>query len=500
VIRALGIKLFFALIVFLAADSAAFARTTLTASYAALSKEQRASLDELEQRTFEYFRDTANVANGQMPDHFPIVGPNDNFSSVAAIGFGLTAYAIGVERGWMKRDEAVTRTLAALKFFHDAPQGDQPDASGYRGFFYHFLDMNTGRRFKSAPNIELSSVDTSWLMYGMLFAQSYYDKNNKEEKEIRQLADDIFRRVDWKWFTDGNPLIQAGWTPEHSFDYNYYRGYSEAFGLYILALASPTPAFAVGQETRRRWTEFLERSWGEFQGQTFLNGGPMFWHQYTHSWIDFRGIQDEYMRGKGIDYFINAQRSALAQREYAIHNPLQWKDYSADIWGLTACNGPRGNQKPGEPDRYAKDPKPFYGYIARGAGLRYAIDDGTIAPTAAVASIAFTPEVVLPLIDAMKSRYGADVYTQYGFVDAFNPSFTFTDRTPRTGKVVPEKGWFDNTYIGIDQGPIVLMLENYRSEFVWKTMRKNPHIRAGLKNAGFTGGWLDDAKPSRTEK
>jgi len=495
VTRALGTRLFFALVVFFAANGITFAKTTLSSSYAALSEEQRATLDELEQRTFEYFRDTANAANGQMPDHYPIASADDNFSSVAAIGFGLTAYAIGVERGWMKRDEAVNRTLAALKFFHDAPQGDQPDASGNHGFFYHFLDMNTGKRFKSASYVELSSIDTSWLLYGVLFAQSYYDKSNKDEKEIRQLSDDIFRRVDWKWFTDGNPLMQAGWTPENGFDYNYYRGYSEAIGLYVLALGSPTPAFALGQETRKRWTQFLDRSWGEFQGQTLLNGGPLFWHQYAHAWIDFRGIQDEYMRGKGIDYFINAKRATLAQREYAIHNPLQWKDYSADIWGLTACNGPKGNQSPGEPDRYEKDPKTFYAYIARGAGLRYAIDDGTIAPTAAIASIAFTPDVVLPVINAMKNRYAADVYAQYGFVDAFNPSFTFTDRTPRTGKVVPGKGWFDNTYIGIDQGPIVLMLENYRSEFVWKTMSKNPHIRAGLKNAGFTGGWLDDTKP-----
>jgi len=498
VIRALGTKLVFALVVFFAASGAAFAKTSLSSGYEALSKEQRATLDELEQRTFEYFRDTANTANGQMPDHFPIASADDNFSSVAAIGFGLTAYGIGVERGWMKRDEAARRTLAALKFFHDTPQGDQPDESGNHGFFYHFLDMNTGKRFKSASHVELSSIDTSWLLYGVLFAQSYYDRNNKDEKEIRQLSDDIFGRVDWKWFSDGNPLMQAGWTPENGFDYNYYRGYSEAIGLYILALGSPTPAFALGQQTRKRWTQFLDRSWGEFQGQTFLNGGPLFWHQYTHAWIDFRGIQDEYMRGKGIDYFINAKRATLAQREYAIHNPLQWKDYGADIWGLTACNGPRGDQKPGEPDRYAKDPKTFYAYIARGAGLRYAVDDGTIAPAAAIASIAFTPEFVLPVIDAMKNRYAADVYTNYGFVDAFNPSFTFTDRTLRTGKVVPGKGWFDTTYIGIDQGPIVLMLENYRSEFVWKTMSKNPHIRAGLKNAGFTGGWLDGQRGTRT--
>ncbi len=235
----------------------------------------------------------------------------------------------------------------------------------------------------------------------------------------------------------------------------------------------------------------MTSTWGEFQGQTQLGGGPLFWHQYAQSWIDFRGIQDDYMRGKGIDYFTNSQRATLSQREYAIHNPMQWKDYGPAIWGLTACNGPRGHTPPGEPDRYASDPKRFYGYTARGAAINYDIDDGTIAPTAAVSSIAFVPEIVIPAIEEMKKRYGDNVYTRYGFVDAFNPSFTYTDRPIRTGKVVPDVGWFDTVYIGIDQGPIVLMLENYRSDFVWKVMRRNPYIREGLKHAGFTGGWLD---------
>ncbi len=460
-------------------------------TFAALSKEQQATLDELEKRTFEYFRDSANAANGQMPDHWPERAGGDYFSSIASIGFGLTAYGIGVERGWMKRDEAVKRTLAALKFFHDAPQGDQADASGDHGFFYHFLDMQTGKRFNSAPWVELSSADTTWLLYGVLFTQSYYDRNNKDEKEIRRLADDIFRRVDWLWFTDGNPLIEGGWTPENGFDYNYYRGYNEAFGVYILALGSPT--YALKPESWKRWTQTYDKTWGEYQGQTHLGGAPLFWHQYTQSWIDFRGIQDDYMRAKGIDYFTNSQRATLSQREYAIHNPMQWKDYSADIWGLTACNGPRGHTPSGEPDRYASDAKRFYGYTERGAAINKTIDDGTIAPTAAVSSIAFVPELVVPAIDAMKRRYGDNLYTRYGFVDAFNPSFTFTDRPLRTGKVVADLGWFDTEYIGIDQGPIVAMIENYRSDFVWKVMRKNAYIRTGLKRAGFTGGWLGKA-------
>ena len=461
-------------------------------TFQALPKAQQAMLDELEKRTFDFFLASANPDNGQVPDHWAPGREHDPsyFSSIAAVGFGLTAWGIGAERGWIKREEAVKRTLATLRFFANAKQGDDKDASGAHGFFYHFLDMRSGERFEHAPWVELSSVDTAWLLYGVLFAQSYYDRNTKDEKEIRQLADDIYRRVDWKWFSDGNPLVQGGWTPENGFDYNYYRGFSEALGLYILALGSPT--HALGPATWKRFTQPFDKLWGEFQGQTYLAGSPAFWHQYTQSWIDFRGIQDEYMRGKGIDYFANSQRAALAQREYAIHNPMQWKDYGGNVWGLTASNGPRGHTPKGEPDRYKSDSKPFYGYIERGAGLsRAAVDDGTIAPTAAAASIAFTPQIVIPTIEAMKQRYGDDLYTRYGFVDAFNPSFIFTDRPLRTGHVVAGKGWFDTFYLGIDQGPILLMLENYRSGLIWKTMRKNPYIREGLKRAGFNGGWLD---------
>jgi len=440
-------------------------------------------LDQLEHRTFDWFWDHAEPSTGLVPDRWP----TKSFSSVAAIGFGLTSYSIGAERGWVTRPRAAERTLATLRFLWRAPQGPEPEGrTGYRGFFYHFLDIGSGLRFEK---VELSTIDTGLLMAGVLFAQSYYDRNTKDEKEIRQLADQIYRRVDWKWFSDGNPLVQGGWTPENGFDYNYYRGFSEVLGLYILALGSPT--YALGPATWRRWTQPNDKMWGEFQGQTYLAGSPSFWHQWAHSWVDFRGIQDEYMRGKGIDYFTNSQRAALAQREYAIHNPMQWKDYDGNVWGLTASNGPRGHTPPGEPDRYKNDPKPFYGYIERGAGLsRAAVDDGTIAPTAAAASIAFTPQIVIPAIEEMKNRYGDDLYTQYGFVDAFNPSFTFTDRSLRTGRVVADKGWFDSLYLGVDQGPILLMIENYRSGFVWKTMRKNPYIREGLKRAGFSGGWL----------
>jgi hypothetical protein len=467
----------------------ASARSSSSAAFTSQSRADRAMLDEVEKRTFEFFRDSANPANGQIADHWPDDHTGDYFSSIAAVGFGLTAYGVGVERGWMKRSEAVQRTLATLRFFHDAPQGEQTDATGYHGFFYHFLDMNTGRRYHSAKWVELSTIDTTLLLAGVLFSESYYDHDSKDEKEIRRLAEEIYARVDWTWASPRAPLVAMGWTPESDFIHVDWHGYDEAMLLYVLALGSPT--HAIDPSAWKAWSETYDQTWGSFQGQEHLGFAPLFGHQYSHVWIDFRGIQDSYMRNRGIDYFTNSQRATLAQREYAIHNPMQWKGYGKDMWGLTASNGPRAHAKPGEPDRYANDVKTFYGYIARGAGLVGTIDDGTIAPTAAASSIAFVPEIAIPAIREMRQRYDGNVYTKYGFVDAFNPSFAFTDRPLRTGRIVPDVGWVDTLYLGIDQGPIVAMIENYRSDLIWNVMKKNPHVRLGLERAGFTGGWLE---------
>jgi hypothetical protein len=476
---------------FLVLSVAAATATAQPADYASLDDADKAMLDELEHRTFDFFSVSANTANGQVADHWPR-DKGDYFSSIASVGFGLTAYGIGAERGWVTREEAVQRTLVTLRFFHDAPEGDAADVTGSHGFFYHFLDMDSGRRYGARHSVELSTIDTTLLLGGVLFAESYYDRDDREEKEIRRLADEIYRRVDWRWASPRPPLVAMGWTPEAKFIRADWQGYNEAMLLYVLALGSPTHAVDAG--AWKTWTQTYDNTWGSFQGQEFLGFAPLFGHQYSHVWIDFRGIQDDYMREHGSDYFINSRRATIAQREYAIHNPMHWTDYGSTIWGLTACNGPRAKTPFGEPDRYASDPKTFYGYTARGAGLRGTVDDGTIAPTAAVSSIAFAPEIVIPAIAEMKRRYGGVVYTEYGFLDAFNPSFTFTDRPLRSGHIVPQVGWVDTLYLGIDQGPIVAMIENYRSDFVWKIMRRNPYVRAGLKRAGFRGGWLDETK------
>jgi hypothetical protein len=436
-------------------------------------------IDDLEKRTFQWFWDSANPANGLVPDHYP----TDSFASIASVGFGLTAYGVGVERGYITRAQAVERTLATLKFFRDAPQNEsEDDATGFHGFYYHFLDMKTGKR--KARWVEVSTVDTTLLMGGVLFAQSYYDRPTTKEREIREIADQLYRHVDWTWAQQRAPLISMGWTPGGKFIEHDWTGYDEGMLVYILALGSPT--HPIGDDAWAAWSKSYDRTWGEFYGQTFLNFAPLFGHQYSHAWVDFRGIRDEWSRKHDLDYFENSRRAAYSQQAYAIANPGGWTGYGKNVWGLTASNGPGGIVvKRGDKELT------FHGYTARGAGRDYISDDGTIVPTAAGGSIAFAPDIVIPALEEMKQKYGEHIYTKYGFVDAFNPSFQ-TPTDVRTGKVMPQ-GWFDTVHLGIDQGPIVLMIENYRSDFVWNVMKKNPYIVKGLQRAGFTGGWLDKA-------
>jgi hypothetical protein len=439
-----------------------------------------ALLDDVERRSFQFFWDLADPHTLLVPDR----APTPSFSSIAAVGFGLTAYGIGAERGYVPRPEAAERTLATLRSLLAMRQGPEPrGVSGYKGFFYHFLDMRTAERFKT---VELSTVDTSLLMAGVLFAQSYFDRGDATETAIRSTAEALYERVDWPWEQARRPAISMGWTPEEGFHSYDWRGYNEAMIVIVLALGSPTHPVDAGA-----WGEYTKTyRWGTFQGQEHLLFAPLFGHQYSHVWIDFRGIRDPFMRAHGIDYFENSRRATLAQHAYAIANPNGYRDYGDRVWGLTACDGPfdatltiDGRQRT------------FYGYAARGATEGEIRDDGTIAPTAAISSIVFTPELSLAALREMKRRYGANLYSKYGFLDAFNPTLR-TSRPGMAGRVDPAQGWFDVDYLGIDQGPIVAMIENYRSGLVWKVMRKNPHIVRGLRRAGFTGGWLAEAPAS----
>ncbi len=434
-----------------------------------------ALFDDVQARTFRFFWERYDERTGLVPDRWP----SRSASSIAAVGFALTAYPIGVERGYVSRAAAAERVLKVLRFFDAAPQGPEPGGrTGHRGFFYHFLDMRTGLR--SAPDVELSTIDTTLLLAGMLFCQSYFDRPDAGETAIRELAERIYGRVEWNWAAPRPPIVSMGWRPEVGHYPSEWRIYDESMILYVLGLGSPTHPLPDDA-----WAAYTaKRELHEYRGQTHVNFAPLFGHQYSHVWIDFRALLDDSMAAKGLDYFENSRRATLAQRAYAIANPRGFRGYGRDVWGLTACDGPDG--KAIVDGREVE----FWGYAARGAAFGEERDDGTIAPTAAIASLPFAPEIVVPAALEMRKRYGAYLYGEYGFLDAFNPSVP--DGTAvRAGRVVPGAGWFDTDYLGIDQGPILAMIENHRSGLVWRVMKRNPHVQRGLLRAGFRGGWLE---------
>lgn len=442
------------------------------------------TLQRLSRDTFLYFWETTDKNTGLAPDRFPSKSP----ASIAAVGFALTAYPIGVENGYITRMQAADRTLSTLRFFWNLPMGpEKKGTAGYQGFFYHFLNMKNGSRSQDWE-IELSTVDTALLMAGVLFSQSYFDGPDKKESEIRNLADKLYKRVDWHWAQNHTPLISHGWFPDKGFLEHDWSGYNEAMLVYILALGSPT--HSIGENSWQAWTAHYKDDWAVDNGIEHLTFAPMFGHQYSHVWIDFRDIQDDYMKEKNSNYFENSKKAAYAQRQYAISNPENWVGYGENLWGLTACDGP-GKFSLEVNGKLRK----FAGYSARGVG-NYSFDDGTLAPTALIGSLPFAPEIILPAIQMTYKNFGKHLYTEYGFLDSFNPSFKF-DVPSKIGKVIPNVGWIANDYIGIDQGAILAMVENHQSELVWKTMRKNPYIKRGLKRAGFTGGWLKGKQNSQ---
>jgi hypothetical protein len=423
-------------------------------------------LDSLSYDTFSFFWELAEPTNGNQPDRWP----SPSFSSIAATGFGLPAYLVGVERGYITREQAADRVAKTLKFFVDAPKGEaKSGVTGYKGFFYHFIDPKTGLRFQE---VELSTIDTGLLMAGILTSQAYFDRDSETEKSIRSMAESLYRAVDWDWAMNGKETMSMGWHPERGFLDAQWRGYNEGMILYIMAIASPT--HPIPASSWSAWTKTYQ--WSDYQGMSQVNFGPLFGHQYSQMFVDFRGIKDPFMAEKGIDYFENSRRATLANRAYCKTNSGSYIGYSDTIWGLTACDGP-GNDGKTNPNIS------FEGYNARGAAQFYQKDDGTIAPTAAGGSIPFAPEECIAALQAMKKKVGKDNYGKYGFKDAFNLSITYTN-----GK----QGWYDPDYLGIDEGPIVVQLENYRSGLIWKVMQKNKYIREGLIKAGFKGGWLEN--------
>lgn len=432
-----------------------------------------ALFDDVERRTFDYFWETTNAANGLVPDRWP----TPSFCSIAAVGFALTAYPIAVERGWITRGQARERTLATLRTFAQLPQGaGASGTAGHKGFFYHFLDMQSGLRFRQT---ELSSVDTTLLFLGILFASAWFDR--ADEAEIRQMAETIVGRADWRWFTNARGTVSMGWHPESGFIERAWDGYNEGMMVYVVGLGSGARPLADGAWDA--WAKTYPAFWRGEGATRHLAFAPLFGHQYSQMWIDFRGIRDATMRREGFDYFENSRRATYANRAYCIANPMGWAGYGRDIWGLTACDGPGDVTRP-----YRARTATFFGYAARGPlGQPDERDDGTIAPTAALGSLAFAPEIGVPAARAMRRWPG--LYGRYGFRDSFNRSFDFADAGSRSGTVGP-RGWVARDWLGIDQGAILGAIANTRDEGVWRVMRRSPAIRRGLLRAGFSGGWL----------
>ena len=418
-------------------------------------------LESLQRGAFDYFLRAHNPRNGLVADTTRDGAP----CSIAVIGFALSVYPVGVERRWMERADAVQRTLVTLRFLMASDQSGSARATGYRGFYFHFLDMDSGTRVWLS---EVSLIDTGFLIAGVLTAAAYFDADTPDEIELRRLADALYRRVDWRWAQREGGAVTHGWKPECGFLHYGWEGYSEAILLYVLGLGSPTHGLT--DQSFTAWT--VTYQWENLYGHDFLYAGPLFIHQFSHAWIDFRGIRDAFMREKDCDYFENSRRATHVQREYAIRNPGSFTGYGSDCWGLSAGDGPQAEAR-----RIAGRHQAFYGYAAR--GVPYGPDDGTVCASATLSSLVFAPELVLPALRALWSRSGGSDATLIR-ASGFNST---------VGEAGPS-GWVSPGEFGLDQGMTVLMIENHRSGLPWRLGRANPVLRAGLRRAGFNGGWL----------
>src|ERR1700730_9404146 len=418
-------------------------------------------LDRLQRGAFGYFVDQTNPVNGLVADTSRAASP----ASIAVVGFALSSYPAAVERGWLEREEAATRTLVPLRFFESSAQDSGPDGTGHKGFYYHFLDLVRGKR---VWRCEVSPIDTSLLCAGILTAAAYFTEATSTEAEIRALARELYGRIDWNWARNGKATVAQGWKPDSGFLHYGWEGYNEAALLYVLGLASPSHPLPT--TSYAAWTATYQ--WERIYGSDVLYAGPLFIHQFSHAWIDFRKIQDPFMREKGSDYFENSRRSVDVQREYARLDPNEYGTYGPDCWGFSAGDGPGRRTL-----RVRGRERRFFEYAAR--GVPYGPDDGTIAPAAALASLPFAPAPALSAVRRFLELY-PEWKDTWRLPSGFNPSSPGAD----------SRGWISEGYFGLDQGVVVLMIENYRSGPIWKLMRNSRPIRTGLKRAGFLGGWL----------
>lgn len=423
-----------------------------------ISHDEETLLDSIQHKTFLFFLNEHHPEWGIVKDRAASWAP----ASIASTGFGIACFAIGAERKWITREQAAEITLKILNFFANSVQSTDTNGVGYKGFYYHFLKMSSGTR---EWNCELSSIDTGILMMGILFAQNYYCLNNEVENQIRILAEKLLGRIDWNFMqlpvSAKHPnTISMAWSPEKGLLDFGWSGYNEGLFLYVLAAGSGM------KNVNQSYDSWLSTyKWNTpYQGMSHVAFPPLFGHQFSQAFIDYRGIVDKYMKEKGIDYFENSSRATYVQRQYGIDNPHGWIGYDSLLWGITACDGPT--------EKYNFDDKKFLGYAGRGSsGPDYNyFDDGTIAPYGSISSLPFAPEIVIPAIKSINKKYSQQLWGKYGFYDSFN----------LTAK------WVDNDYIGIDQGPMLIMIENFRTGLVWNYVMKDPIIQKGLNKLGFS--------------
>ncbi len=383
-------------------------------------------LDQMEQAAFQFFWERAGANTGQVLDRAYASGAADSrtVSSIAATGFGLAALCIGAQRGYVPVSQIQARVLTTLNFiWTQLPQQN--------GFFYHFVDMNTGQRARQS---EVSSIDTAILLCGVLTCRQFF-----QDAQIQGLATQIYQRVNWPWMLNGGTTFSMGWTPENGFITARYDTYCELMMLYLLAIGSTT--FPVSASA---WNAFA-RPLVTFQNYTYISGDdPLFTHQYSHAWFDFRNKQDAYA-----NYFNNSVTATKAHKAFCLSIASQFSDYSTNLWGITASDSVNG-------------------YVAWGGPPAMGPIDGSVVPCAAGGSIPFVSSDCIAVLRNIRTIYPA-AWQRYSFVDAFNPL----------------KGWYDADALGIDLGIAMLMAENYRSSFVWNTFMKNPEAQAAMTMVGF---------------
>ena len=393
---------------------------------AVLSPEDDQFLEEIEKSNFQFFWDQGDPRTGLVRDRCNARTPNprDVAASIAATGFGLTAMCIGEKRGYVSPADARERVAATLEFLWKR-------MPTHRGFFYHWANVNTGERIWDA---EVSSIDTAILLCGVLTCREHF-----RSPEIVRLATYIFDRVDWTWVSEDTTLLPMGWTPEVGFLPYRWDYYSELMMMYLLGIGSSTHPLAPG--TWNAW----KRTTFEYDGLRYIGSfAPLFVHQYSQAWFDFRGKRDRYA-----DYFENSKIATEAHWRFCLDLSRKFPDYSDDLWGITASDS-------------------AHGYVIWGGPPEIGPIDGTVVPSATGGSLAFLPRPCLRVLKSMKAKYGSRCWSRYGFVDAFNLL----------------SAWFDTDVIGIDTGITMLMAENLRTGFVWNTFMKNPEARRGLERAG----------------